>query len=359
MSTKRCRIREFGLTIGDTPTGPHNAITDVAGVRVGHCTVIEGEGKSEIGKGPLRTGITAIVPTPPAELFSRKMQAAAHIINGFGKSTGLMQVEEMSVIETPVLITSTLNVGKVADGLLDYLIMHEGLEWPSMNPIVMECNDFFLNDALGRHMGKKEVSRAIESASDGPVAEGVVGAGTGTSAYGYKGGVGTSSRAIECDGKSFTLGALVVTNMGSRADLTIRGVPVGKILPEPEIDVKDPGGSIIMVLATDAPLSGTQLRRVAARATHGLARTGSYSANSSGDIVLAFSTTRRIPMAPENPVIELPELAGTHINQFFAAAADVIEESILNAMFMAATTVGRDGNRLHALPLDDVKRLLG
>jgi D-aminopeptidase len=359
MSAKRCRIREFGLTIGDTPTGPLNAITDVPGVRVGHCTVIEGEGKSEIGKGPLRTGITAIVPAPPADLVSRKMQATAHIINGFGKSTGLMQIEEMSVIETPILITSTLNVGKVADGLLEYLIVDEGLEWPSMNPIVMECNDFFLSDALGRHLGKKEVAEAIKSASGGSVTEGVIGAGTGTSAYGYKGGVGTSSRAIECDGESFTLGALVVTNMGGRADLMIRGVHIGKKLKEEKAAVKDPGGSIIMVLATDAPLSETQLRRVAARATHGLARTGSYSADNSGDIVLAFSTTRRIPMAPERPVIELPELAGTHINQFFAAAADVIEESILNAMFMAETTVGRDGNHLRELPLDDVKRLLG
>jgi D-aminopeptidase len=359
MPTNRCRLRELGFTVGDIPTGPHNAITDVPGVRVGHCTVIEGEGASEIGKGPLRTGITAIVPAPPADLISRKMQAAAHVINGFGKSTGLMQVDEMSVIETPILVTSTLNVGKVADGLLEYLIMHEGLEWPSINPIVMECNDFFLSDALGRHLGKKEVFEAIESASDGPVAEGAVGTGTGTSAYGYKGGVGTSSRAIECDGAHFTLGALVVTNMGGRADLTVFGVPVGKKLKAEKAAVKDPGGSIIMVLATDAPLSETQLRRVAVRATHGLARTGSYSADNSGDIALAFSTTRRIPMAPESVVIELPELAGTHINKFFAAAADVVEESILNAMFMAETTVGRDGNRLRALPLDDMKRLLG
>lgn len=360
MPLKRCRIREFGLSIGDTPTGPHNAITDVPGVRVGHCTVIDGDGKSEIGKGPLRTGITAIVPAPPADLITNKMQAAAHVINGFGKSVGLLQIDEMATIETPILITSTLNVGKVADGLLHYLIVEEGLEWPSINPIVMECNDFFLSDALGRHLGKAEVAEAIRAASDGPVVEGAVGAGTGTSAYGYKGGVGTSSRAIDCDGDgaSFTLGALVVTNMGGRADLTICGVPVGKKLKAEKDAVKDPGGSIIMVIATDAPLSETQLRRVAVRATHGLARTGTYSADNSGDIVLAFSTTRRIPMAPLDAVFELRELANNHINSFFAASADAIEESILNAMFMAETTIGRDGNRLRALPLDKVKSLL-
>ena len=358
MAVKRCRIREFGLSIGDIPTGPQNAITDVPGVRVGHCTAIDGEGKSEIGKGPLRTGITAIVPAPPADLITNKMQAATHVINGFGKSVGLLQINEMATIETPILITSTLNVGKVVDGLLEYLIADEGLEWPSINPIVMECNDFFLSDALGRPLGAKEVVAAIRSASDGPVAEGVVGAGTGTSAYGYKGGVGTSSRALDCDGESFTLGTLVVTNMGGRADLTICGVPVGKKLKAAKLDVKDPGGSIIMVIATDAPLSETQLRRVAARATHGLARTGTYSADNSGDIVLAFSTTRRIPMAPGDAVFELRELANNHINSFFAASADAIEESILNAMFMAETTIGRDGNRLRALPLDKLKNLL-
>ncbi len=358
MPMQRCRAREFGLAIGDLPTGAHNAITDVPGVRVGHCTVIKGEGKSAIGKGPLRTGITAIVPAPPADLISRKMQAAAHVINGFGKSVGLMQVDEMATIETPILITSTLNVGKVVDGLLDYLIVNEGLEWPSINPIVMECNDFFLSDALGRPLGKAEVAEAIEAAADGPVREGGVGAGTGTSAYGYKGGVGTSSRAISCEGQRFTLGALVVTNMGTRADLTIRGVRVGKKLKAEKSGVRDPGGSIIMIIATDAPLSETQLRRVAVRATHGLARTGTYSADNSGDIALAFSTSRRLPMAPDKAVFELPELAGVHINPFFEAAAAVIEESILNAMFMAETTIGRDGNRLRALPLDKVKDLL-
>ena len=358
MTTKRCRAREFGLQIGDLPTGAHNAITDVPGVRVGNCTIIRGEGKSEIGKGPLRTGVTAIVPALPADLISRKMQAAVHVINGFGKSVGLMQVEEMATIETPILITSTLNVGKVADGLLEYLIVDEGLEWPSINPIVMECNDFFLSEALGRPLGKAEVVEAIGTASNGPVGEGAVGAGTGTSAYGYKGGVGTSSRMISCEGHDFTLGTLVVTNMGSRMDITIRGVRVGKKLKAEKSGVKDPGGSIIMIIATDAPLSETQLRRVAVRATHGLARTGAYSADNSGDIVLAFSTSRRIPAAPERAVFDQPELAGVHINPFFTAAADTIEESILNAMFMAETVVGRDGNRLRALPLDRVKDML-
>ena len=358
MATERCRVRELGLRIGDLQTGSHNAITDVPGVRVGHCTVVEGEGKCEIGKGPLRTGVTVILPASPAEMISQKPQAAVHVINGFGKSVGLLQVEEIGTIETPVLITSTLNVGKVADGLLDYLIMDEGLEWPSINPIVMECNDFFLSDVWGRHLGKTEVVKAIGSASGGAVSEGAVGAGTGTAAYGYKGGVGTSSRVVTCDGQSFTLGALVVTNMGRRVELTICGVPVGKKLNEEQSEAPELGGSIIMVLATDAPMSQNQLRRVAVRATHGLARTGTFSADNSGDIALAFSTGRCIPAAPGQPVVTLPELAAPHIDAFFAATPDVVEESILNAMFMAETVVGRDGNRLRALPLDRVKALL-
>jgi len=358
MPAARCRVRELGIQIGDFPTGPYNAITDVRGVTVGHSTVIRGEGKCEIGKGPLRTGVTAILPAPPADIITNKIQAAVHVINGFGKSVGLMQIEELGTIETPVLITSTLNVGKVADGLLDYLIMDEGLEWPSINPVVMECNDSFLSDAWGRHLGKPEVVEAIKFASEGPVIEGCVGAGTGTAAYGYKGGIGTSSRVISCDEESFMLGALVVTNMGKKGELTFRGVPVGKILAEKEAEGQELPGSIIMVMATDAPLSQNQLRRVAARATHGLARTGTISADGSGDIVLSFSTTRRIPMASEHAVFQLFELAGNYINAFFAAAADVIEESILNAICMAETMVGRDGNTLHALPLDDVRSAL-
>ena len=354
MQGARCRVRELGIQIGDLPTGPHNGITDVRGVRVGHCTVIKGEGKSEIGKGPLRTGITAILPAPPTDIITNKIQAAAHVINGFGKSVGLMQIEELGTIETPILITSTLNVGKVADGLLDYLIMDEGLEWPSINSVVMECNDSFLNEAWGRHLGKPEVVEAIKAVSDGPVTEGCVGAGTGMAAYGYKGGVGTSSRIITCDEESFVLGALVITNMGKKGELVFRGVPIDKN----NAADKEPPGSLIMVLATDAPLSQNQLRRVAVRATHGLARTGTISADSSGDIVLAFSTTRRIPMASEHAVFQLFELAGNHIDAFFAAAADVIEESILNAICMAETMTGRDGNTLHALPLDKIKSML-
>ncbi|MBI5116121.1 P1 family peptidase [Candidatus Poribacteria bacterium] len=356
MATERCRAREFGLVIGGLQTGAHNAITDVAGVRVGHRTVIKGEGKCKIGEGPVRTGVTAILPAPD-DLFVSKLQAGVHIINGFGKSVGLMQVAEVGTIETPILITNTLNVSKVADGLLDYLIMDKGLDAPSINPVVMECNDYYLSDICGRHMGKTEVVAAIEAASDGLVTEGSVGAGTGTAAYGFKGGVGTSSRIVSCGEQRFTVGALVVTNMGKPDQLRICGKPVGKKLMEQGVDPAL-GGSIIMVLATNAPLSSNQLRRVAARATHGLARTGSYSGNTSGDIVLAFSTARRMPLLPEQPILTLPEVSDNHIDMFFTAAADAIEESILNAMFMAETLIGRDGNTLCALPLDKVKPLL-
>jgi D-aminopeptidase len=357
MSGKRCRARELGLIIGDFPAGPYNAITDVPGVKVGHCSLSSGEGKLRIGHGPVRTGVTAVLPAPD-DLFMNKMQAGVHVINGFGKSVGLMQISEVGTLETPLLITNTLNVGKVADGLLDYLIMDKGLNAPSINPVVCECNDYFLNDIWGRHLGKPEVAQALENASDGPVEEGSVGAGLGTAAYGFKGGVGTSSRAIQFDNQRYVLGALVVTNMGRKNQLSIRGVPVGKMLEQAE-PPQQVGGSIIFILATDAPLSANQLRRLAGRATHGLARTGASSNHTSGDIVIAFSTARRIPAVSDHAVLELPELADFNfIDSFFIAAADAIEESILNAMFMAETVVGRDGNTLHALPLERVRELL-
>ncbi len=358
MNASRCRARQLGVIIGDLPTGPNNAITDVAGVRVGHCSVWKGEGKLQLGQGPVRTGITAILPASD-DLFINKVQAGVHVINGFGKSIGLMQIAETGNLETPILITNTLNVGKVADGLLDYLIMDKGLDAPSINPVVFECNDFFLNDIWGRHLGKQEVVAAIENASDGPVMEGSVGAGTGTAAYQFKGGVGTSSRQIAFDDERYMLGALVVTNMGKRNQLMIQGVPVGKMLQDCEAGPLRLGGSIIFILATDAPLSANQLRRLAVRATHGLARTGSPSNHTSGDVVLAFTAARRIPAFSDEPVTNLPELADAKfIDSFFAAAADAVEESILNAMFMAETVVGRDGNTLHAIPLDRVRQLL-
>lgn len=355
---KRCRVREFGLIVGCLPTGALNTITDVPQIKVGHRTLVRGEGAWEKGKGPVRTGVTAVIPAS-GDLFFQKVQAGVHIINGFGKSMGLMQVAEIGTIETPIVITNTLNVGKAADALLDYLIFDRGLDVPSINPIVMECNDYFLNDIWGRHVGKAEIAKAIETASEGPVLEGAVGAGTGTSAYQFKGGAGTSSRIISCGERRFTLGALVVTNMGRREEFTICGAPVGKRLEQPE-DIPSPtiGGSIIMILATDAPLSASQLRRVAGRATHGLARTGSPSGNTSGDIALAFSTARRIPAFPESPDLDLPEFADNHIDPFFTGAAEAIEEAILNAMFMAGTVTGRDGNTLHALPLEKVRNLI-
>ncbi|RJP24901.1 MAG: S58 family peptidase [Candidatus Abyssobacteria bacterium SURF_5] len=354
---ERCRARDYGLEFGDLPVGTQNAITDVPGVKVGHCSTWKGDGELHIGHGPIRTGITAIVPAPD-DLFTSKVQAAVHFINGFGKSMGLMQIAEVGTIETPILITNTLNVGRVADGLLDYLIRDKGLRAPSINPVVLECNDYFLSDIWGRHLAKAEVVEALESAAGGRVQEGSIGAGTGTAAYGYKGGVGTSSRLISFEKNRFVLGALVVTNMGRKEQLVIKGVPAGKLLQEYD-PPRELGGSIIFILATDAPLSVNQLRRLAVRATHGLARTGASSNHTSGDVVVAFSTARRIPAAADQPVITLPELVEqTFIDSFFIAAADAVEEAILNAMFMAETVIGRDGNTLQALPLRKVRELL-
>ncbi len=275
-STERPRVRDIGLQVGVLPPGPLNAITDVAGVAVGHATLIRGE--------DVRTGVTAVLPHR-GNLFREKVRGAVFVGNGFGKLAGSTQVNELGEIETPILLTSTLNVPRVADALIDYMLALPGNEdVQSINPLVAETNDGRLNDIRGRHAGREEVFAAIRNARGGPVEEGSVGAGTGTVAFGFKGGIGTSSRRAG----RYTVGVLVQTNFGG--DLMIGGVPVGRELAR---DPKDPGnGSIIIVIATDAPADSRNLRRMAARAMMGLARTGSSAANGSGDYAIAFSTAR-------------------------------------------------------------------
>ncbi|MBC7813491.1 MAG: P1 family peptidase [Burkholderiales bacterium] len=353
------RLRDLGVTPGHLPAGPLNAITDVPGVKVGHVTMIEGDGPLVQGIGPIRTGVTAILPHD-GNLFQDKVAAAVHVINGFGKSAGLMQVRELGNIETPLLLTNTLNVPLVADGLIAYMLRQNddiGLTTGTVNPVVGECNDGFLNDIRGRHVRESHVFQAIESAATGPVAEGNVGGGTGTRCYQFKGGIGTASRKVAKG--QFTVGALVQSNFGTREELIVLGVPVGEhlretLLPEPS------GGSIIMVLATDAPLSSRQLRRLALRATFGLARTGATCSNSSGDIVIAFSTTRRMThdRPSGSPVDMVERVHEEAINSFFRGAIEATEEAILNSMTAAETMIGRDGHLVHALPLDTLQELL-
>ncbi len=354
----RLRARELGVAPGILPPGPNNAITDVAGVRVGHATVVRGD--------DVRTGVTAILPHG-GNLFQEKVPAAIHVGNGFGKLMGSTQVEELGEIETPILLTGTLNVPRVADALLDWMLALPGNEQVrSVNPIVGETNDGYLNDIRSRHVGREEVFAAIRGAREGAVEEGCVGAGTGTVAFGFKGGIGTASRVLPASLGGYAVGVLVQSNYGGV--LTINGAPVGKELgqyylkeqlePRPAAPAR-PGtadGSIIMVVATDAPADARNLKRLASRAMLGLARTGSPATNGSGDYVIAFSTQNRIRAAEAKRTIQV--LGNEAMSPLFQAVVEATEEAIYNSLLKAVTTTGRDKHRVEALPIEKTMEIL-
>jgi D-aminopeptidase len=360
----RPRARDLGINVGILPTGKLNAITDVGGVRVGHITLIKGES--------VRTGVTAILPHS-GNLFQGKVPAAIFVGNGFGKLMGSTQVDELGEIETPILLTSTLNVPRVADALIDWMLALPGNEdVRSINPIVAETNDGYLNDIRGRHAGRDEVFSALKAAKDGPVAEGSVGAGTGTVAFGFKGGIGTSSRALPQNLGGYTVGVLVQTNFGGV--LTINGAPVGRELGRyylkeqlerigridmPNDPVREKAdGSIIMVVATDAPLAARNLKRLAARAMLGLARTGSPSTQGSGDYAIAFSTANENRIRAGEKVRTTQTLGNEAMSPLFQAVVEATEEAIYNSLLRATTVTGRDGHRVEALPIDKVVEIL-
>lgn len=360
----RPRVRDLGISVGELPTGVHNAITDVAGVRVGHTTLIAGEGALQPGHGPVRTGVTVILPHGD-DLFRHKVHAAVHTINGFGKPFGFEQVRELGVIESPIALTNTLNVGLVADALVQHAVRQNpdiGIRTASVNVVVGETNDGWLNDLQGRHVHAEHAWAAIESASSGPVMEGAVGAGAGTICFGWKGGIGTASRVLPTDMGGFTLGALVQSNLGRAQDLTICGVPVGRhILPRTfevckTTEVSRDKGSIMIVLATDAPLDVRQLRRLCVRAAAGLARTGSHYGHGSGDFVIAFSTTQQVEHEPSSLTTTQVVLADEQkvMDWLFPAVVESVEEAILNSLFRAEMMVGRDGHTAYGLPVEQV-----
>jgi D-aminopeptidase len=349
----RRRIRDLGIVVGRLAPGPLNAITDVKGVRVGHVTLTRGEGRLVPGKGPVRTGVTAILPHG-GDLWRDKVPAATWVLNGTGEMTGSIWINTQGALEVPILITNTMNVGRVMDGVVAWMLKRYpdvGIGDDVVAPTVAECDDSTLNDARGLHVSPEDAVRAIETASEGPVREGAVGAGTGMIAYQFKGGIGTASRVLPKDKGGFTVGALVNANMGRRHELTVAGVPVGREITD--LTVEEPSaGSIIVVLATDAPLDHLKLQRLASKASLGLARTGTISNHGSGDIFIAFSTGNRVPHYPEPITYTLRVVADAHLDPLFEAAQEAVEEAILNALTMATTTVGRDGNTAHALPLD-------
>ncbi len=376
---KSVRARDLGITLGRFSPGPWNAITDVAGVKVGHVTLIKGNGPLVPGKGPVRTGVTVVIPRD--DVWHKKVPAGAFVLNGTGEMTGLAWVAEAGFLEYPIALTNTLNVPRVANGVMSWMFKHHpdiGITDDTLTPVVAECDDSRLNDSRGRHVSEDDVVEALDKATSGPVVEGTVGAGTGMISYQFKGGIGTSSRRLPQKDGAYTIGVLVNANHGRRHELMIGGVPVGRLWEETKRDSESAGlgrsenlatlskreqlgdqGSIIIVIATDAPVDSRQLQRMARRAALGLARTGATSHHGSGDFILAFSTANEIPHYPAIPTFPMLHIADTHLNPILAATVEATEEAIINALIAATTVVGRDGRRAEAIAHEQLRHILG
>ncbi len=351
------RARALGIPFDGTP-GKLNAITDVAGVEVGFTTLISGEGKLEVGKGPVRTGVTAIIPRGHDSL-NDPVYAGSFSLNGNGEMTGTAWMEESGFLEGPVVITNTHSVGVARDAVIKWRLEHGAADktgyWWSL-PVVAETWDGWLNDINGFHVKPEDVAHALDTATGGPVAEGSVGGGTGMISYEFKGGTGTASRVIDKKNGGYTVGALVQANCGRRAQLTIAGIPVGKEIPG-SVYPKETG-SIIIVVATDAPLLPGQLKRLARRASLGLARTGSVSGNGSGDLFLAFSTANPGAANPEKPTHTVATVPNDLLDPIFEATVQSVEEAIVNALVNNQDMTGRDGHEVKALPHERMRELL-
>lgn len=352
-SQERAIPRSIGLKIGVISPGKFNAITDVPGVKVGHETIVRADS--------IRTGVTAIIPQT-GNLFQMKVPAAIFSGNGFGKLAGSTQVDELGNLETPIVLTNTLGVAAAMEALIDYTLSQPGNEdVQSVNALVGETNDSYLNDIRGRHVSRLNVLNAIQSAKDGPVEQGAVGAGTGTVCFGFKGGIGTSSRTLPQSLGGYTVGVLVQTNFGGV--LQIDGVPVGEELGKFSFSdrlLNNVDGSCMMVVATDAPLDARNLERLAKRAFMGMAKTGGIASNGSGDYVIAFSTaaSNRIPHQSQAPLLSGGYLHNDFTSQVFMAAIEATEEAIINSLFAAKTTTGKESRSVEALPLDKVIPIL-
>lgn len=360
--TERRRFRDLGRELGVYPVGRYNAITDVAGVKVGHSTIIEGDGRHVPGVGPIRTGVTAILPNA-GTIFTDRLVGGAFVLNGAGEISGLTQVLEWGLVETPILLTNTLSIGTCSEALVEWMVSkHAGIgrEHDVIIPLVGECDDSWLNDSSGRHVRAEHVFAALDDASDGPVDEGNIGGGTGMMTCDLAGGIGTSSRVIAIDPEHvYTVGVLVMSNFGYLEDLRVDGEALGRRLTREwggAIQRRVSYGSIIAIIATDAPLNSHQLSRLAKRSALGIGRAGSIAAHGSGEIVLAFSTGNAIPRAFSKKVYRLEVLADPFINPLYEATIDATEEAILNALCMATPMVGRDGHHARALPLEELVR---
>ncbi len=351
---KKPRARDLGIPFHGTP-GKFNAITDVAGVQVGHVTLIRGEGKLVVGKGPVRTGVTAILPRGKDDLS--RVFAGWFSLNGNGEMTGTAWIDESGGLDGPVMITNTHSVGVVRDAVVRWLVQRDpSIAWAL--PVVAETYDGYLNDINGFHVTAKHASDALDKAAGGAVAEGNVGGGTGMSVHRFKGGIGTSSRVLPAEQGAYTVGVLVQANYGQRHLLRVAGVPVGEEITDlRREDGNKPDGSIIIVVATDAPLLPHQLKRLVKRASLGVARCGSVAENGSGDLFLAFSTANA-DAASDEGVVQVQMLPNPQMTPLFEATVDATEEAIVNAMIAAETMTGINGNTVHAIPHDRLRQVL-
>ena len=356
---RRARARDLGITVGTLPTGPLNAITDVPGVQVGHCTVSWGGPELPRGSGPARTGVTAVLPHGD-DIWHKRVVAGAFAANGVGEVVGMNAIREWGLIETPIMLTNSQSIGAVYDATVRWMMARDplcGIE-DAVMPVVGECDDGMLNDMRGMHVLEEHVHAALDTATSGPVAEGGVGSGTGMTCFDFKGGIGTSSRLVEpYPGARHTVGVLAMTNFGNRERLSVDGVPVGREIPD-LMPREHREGSCIVVLATDAPLSARQCERVAKRCALGLAVTGSFASDSSGEFMLAFTTAHRVPRETSAPV-PVTSVGNDAMYGLFEAAVDATAESVYNSLTAATDTDGRDGNRSYALPLDRLVAAMG
>jgi len=362
-SETRVRARELGLALGRFRPGKYNAITDVEGVRVGHSTIIRGKGPLRPGIGPVRTGVTAILPDQ-GNIFMERMTGGGFVLNGAGEVSGLTQVMEWGLIETPILLTNTISVGAVSDAVARYMIdRYPGIgdEHDVIIPVVGECDDSWLNDIAGRHVKETHVLEAIRTASDGPVAEGGVGGGTGMITCDFKSGIGTASRKLPEVYGGYTLGVLVMSNFGKLHNLRVGGLPLGEALAGKFGDLpkrERVDGSIIAVLGTDAPLLSHQVSRLCKRVSLGIGRVGSFAAHGSGEIIVGFSTANRVPRRTRKMVYRMKILLDQRLDPLYEAVMEATEEAILNSMCMARPMEGINGNYCPALPLEEVRQLV-
>jgi len=364
MTERRVRARELDLPLGRFRPGRFNAITDVEGVLVGHSTIVRGEpGPLVVGHGPVRTGVTAIIPSD-GNIFMERLAGGAFVLNGAGEVSGLTQVVEWGLLETPILLTNTMSVGAVSDAVARSMVERYpgiGSEHDVIIPVVGECDDSYLNDISGRHVKEEHVREALANAKTGPLAEGCVGAGTGMITCDFKAGIGTSSRKLPQVFGGFTLGVLVMSNFGKMHNLRVAGMPVGEVLAEKLRDMPRRHlsyGSIIAVVATDAPLLPHQIHRLCKRVSLGIGRVGSYAAHGSGEIIVGFSTANVIPRRTRKMVYKMKILLDQRLDPLYESVMEATEEAILNSMCMATPTAGVNGHVVPALPLDEVRRFV-